>query len=46
MKKNLLIIPLFGVMLACSEGKKETTQSSDIVEEQTELINNSILRYV
>jgi peptidoglycan hydrolase CwlO-like protein len=42
MKKNLLFIPLLGMILACSEGKIESTQSSDVVQEQTELINKSI----
>lgn len=42
MKKNLLIIALFGAMTACSEGKKEKEESSAIVKEQIQSINSSV----
>ncbi|MDD2286168.1 MAG: hypothetical protein PHQ11_12340 [Paludibacter sp.] len=42
MKKILILIPLMGFMFACTGEKKQTESANGTLEEQTEVIENSI----
>ena len=41
MKKSILLIPILGLMLSCSGGTTETTDTPELSDEQIEAIEES-----
>ncbi len=41
MRKSIFLLPLLGLMFACSEGTNQTTETPDVSQEQIILIEQS-----